>query len=95
MGPRRVAARGGGLKGNVMLSVNDRVRYSGYALRAPRDAWNQCGREPAKSVLKRALDAKSAERGTVIEVLSNGVKVKWDGGWESSMLSYIVERVEA
>lgn len=72
------------------FKVGDRVRHSGYVTQRARDYWCQQGEYTRKQRAKDALDACIAERGTIVELLHNGVKVKWDSGSESSCLSYLV-----
>jgi len=75
-----------------MFKVGDRVRHSGHVTQRARDYWCQQGEYTRKQRAKDALDKTIAARGTIIELLHNGVKVKWDDGTESSCLSYLVDR---
>ena len=75
------------------MQVGTRVRHSGYAIMPLRDHWNNCGDYARKSRAKDALDKALAERGTVTELLHNGVKVQWDSGSVSQCLTYRVEAV--
>jgi hypothetical protein len=73
------------------MHTGDRVRYSGYALQAPRDYWLSLGDYRRKSAAKAAYDAQVALRGTVLETDGQSVRVRWDNGSESQCLTYRVE----
>lgn len=81
--------------------LNKTVKHSGYALRSLWDAYCNAGRHAQKMGYRRQYDAKAAERGTVIAVtlpdhdrgVAFGLHVKWDKGYESKCLPYMVEVV--
>lgn len=75
------------------MQVGDRVRRSGYAIMPLRDHWNNCGDYTRKTRARDALDRALTDRGTVVEVLSHGLKVQWDDGQIVQCLNYSVERV--
>ena len=72
------------------MKLGDRVRYSPSAVTSLRDYWQCQGRQPQKNRAEDAYRAKLAERGTVVELLDNGLSVEWDCGSVSNCLSYVV-----
>lgn len=80
------------------MNIGDRVRHSGYVLQGLRDHWNRCGDYTRKTRAKAHLDAKTAERGTLVAFLpadpargvSPGLEIHWDNGSVSKCLSYLV-----
>jgi hypothetical protein len=77
-----------------MFAIGDRVRHSGHVTLRARDYWCNQGEYTRKQRAKDALDACIAERGTIVELLHNGVKVQWDDGSICSCLSYRVVKAE-
>lgn len=71
--------------------LNDKLRF---LLTGERDWWLQCGREPMKTGAREALNKAIAQRGTIVETDSTGVRVQWDNGSVSDCLSYMVTKAD-
>lgn len=84
-----------------MLKVGTRVKYSEYACRSLRDAWNMAGSYEGKSRAAGWLKDKQAERGTVVKSGKNDAGYdQLDIQWDNGSLSYtapgqVVEDVPA
>jgi hypothetical protein len=82
--------------------LHKRVKCSEYSVRPARDRWQSQGREPQKSRAKEHYEKKLAQRGTVFEILQPdmsrgvvaGLHVRWDEGFTSKCLAYMVEIAE-
>lgn len=72
-------------------TVGARVRPSRYRTDPARDYWCNQGEYTRKTRAKAELDRLLTLRGTVTEVLHNGLKVEWEDGTTSQCLDYMVE----
>ena len=75
------------------FKVGDRVKRSAYAVEDKRQYWLSQGGYSQKEQARGWYDEACAKRGTVAEILPGGMglRILWDGGSESSCLSYMVE----
>lgn len=86
------------------LKIGDRVRYSVYRLDSFRRSHSGFGYmrpDPKRRAAEEALEAISAERGTIVGVKPQGYRVKWDAsakypnGCESDTIAYYVDSVDS
>ena len=76
----------------MAFEIGDKVRRSPYALRYWEDLYHNCGREPAKSTYRKALERERAVQGTVTALLDPGIRVITATGTTCDSLSYLWEK---